>query len=59
MQQARSLLLETDRPVNQIAEVVGYPDVGHFIRQFRQIYSMPPKVWRNTRRTQLALSKTE
>ena len=53
MQQARSLLLETDQPVNQIAEAVGYPDAGHFIRQFRQLYSMPPKVWRNTHRTQL------
>lgn len=48
MAEARSLLLETDRPVNQIAATVGYSDTGHFIRQFRQLYSMPPKVWRNS-----------
>ena len=53
MAQARSLLLNTDEPVNQIAMAVGYPDVGHFIRQFRQLYSMPPKAWRNMHRTQL------
>ena len=53
MAQARSLLLKTDEPVNQIAEAVGYPDAGHFIRQFRQLYKMPPKVWRNTHRAQL------
>jgi AraC-like DNA-binding protein len=47
MLKARSLLLETDLPVNQIAAMVGYPDAGHFIRQFRQLYDMPPKMWRN------------
>ena len=50
MAEARSLLLKTDEPVNQIAANVGYPDSGHFIRQFRQLYKMPPKVWRNTHR---------
>lgn len=50
MAEARSLLLETEQPVNQIAASVGYPDTGHFIRQFRQLHSMPPKVWRNTHR---------
>jgi len=48
MTEARSLLLKTDEPVNQIAVKVGYPDAGHFTRQFRQLYKMPPKVWRNT-----------
>ena len=47
MTEARSLLLKTDEPVNQIAAKVGYPDAGHFIRQFRQLHEMPPKVWRN------------
>ncbi len=50
MAEARSLLLKTDEPVNQIAANVGYPDPGHFIRKFRQLYNMPPKVWRNTQR---------
>ena len=53
MTEARSLLLKTDEPVNHIAAKVGYPDAGHFIRQFRHIYLMSPKVWRNTHRTQL------
>jgi YesN/AraC family two-component response regulator len=53
MAEARSLLLKTDEPVNHIAAKVGYPDAGHFIRQFRHIYFMSPKVWRNTHRTQL------
>jgi YesN/AraC family two-component response regulator len=54
MTEARSLLLKTDEPVNQIAVKVGYPDAGHFTRQFRQLYKMPPKVWRNTHCTQLS-----
>ena len=47
MAEARSLLLKTDWPVNQIAAAVGYPDSGHFIRQFRRIYNTTPKMWRN------------
>lgn len=54
MTEARSLLLKTDEPVNQIAAKVGYPDAGHFTRQFRQLYKMPPKVWRNRHCTQLS-----
>jgi PAS domain S-box-containing protein len=54
MTEARSLLLKTDEPVNQIAAKVGYPDAGHFTRQFCQLYKMPPKVWRNTHCTQLS-----
>jgi YesN/AraC family two-component response regulator len=54
MAQACSLLLMTDEPVTQIAAQVGYPDPGHFIRQFRQIYKIPPKIWRNTYRQQLS-----
>ena len=53
MVEACSLLLETDDYVNQIAAKVGYPDAGHFIRQFRQLYSIPPKVWRNQYRQKL------
>ena len=54
MTEARSLLQKTDEPVNQIAVKVGYPDAGHFTRQFRQLYKMPPKVWRNTHCKQLS-----
>lgn len=51
MVEAHSLLLKTDEPVNQIAAKVGYPDAGHFIRQFRQLYKIPPKAWRNIHRS--------
>jgi AraC-like DNA-binding protein len=47
MAQARSLLLKTDLSVNRIAEAVGYPDAGHFIRQFRRLHNITPKMWRN------------
>ncbi|MEH2026199.1 response regulator transcription factor [Nostoc sp.] len=46
MVEARLLLMNTDEPVNQIASRVGYSDAGYFIRQFRQLYKIPPKAWR-------------
>ncbi|AFZ56823.1 DNA-binding response regulator [Anabaena cylindrica FACHB-243] len=52
MTEARFLLLNTDKTVNQIANKVGYPDAGYFIRLFRQIHQLPPKEWRNTSRIQ-------
>lgn len=54
MSQARQLLRETDQPVRQIAEVIGYPDVGYFTRQFRQLHGDPPHSWRNSLRLRLA-----
>lgn len=50
MAEARSLLFQTDDPVYQIAAKVGYPDSGHFIRQFRQLHEIPPKAWRDAYR---------
>lgn len=44
--EARCLLLETDRSVNQIAEAVGYLDTGYFIRLFRRSHGKTPQVWR-------------
>jgi AraC-like DNA-binding protein/PAS domain-containing protein len=43
---ARSLLLETDQSVEQIAHRVGYFHVGHFFRQFRQHHRTTPNAWR-------------
>lgn len=51
MAEARSLLLNTDQPVNQIAAAVGYPDAGHFIRHFRKLHDITPKMWRNMHRS--------
>lgn len=47
MFQARRLLLSTELPVCQIAEAVGYPDTGHFVKHFRQIHKKPPKSWKH------------
>lgn len=43
---ARTLLLESDRSVAEIAETVGYLDAGHFIRLFRRINGTTPQAWR-------------
>jgi len=47
MFQARCLLLSTELPVCKIAEAVGYPDTGHFVKHFRQIHKKPPKCWKH------------
>jgi YesN/AraC family two-component response regulator len=46
MAAACSLLLETDRSVDQIATAVGYQNTGHFFRQFRQYHRTTPCAWR-------------
>lgn len=46
MTEARHLLLATDRPVNQIAESVGYFDSSYFIRLFRRLNGTTPHAWR-------------
>lgn len=50
MEEARQLLRETNQSVKQIAEAIGYADVGYFTRQFRQLHGEPPQVWRNSHR---------
>lgn len=52
MLRARYDLLTTNKTVTKIAETVGYEDTGHFIRQFRKLHNISPKVWRSIRRTQ-------
>jgi YesN/AraC family two-component response regulator len=46
MAEARKLLLKSDAAIKQIATQVGYPDPGHFTRQFRQCHKVSPKDWR-------------
>ncbi|MCC5645539.1 response regulator [Nostoc sp. CHAB 5824] len=53
MAATRSLLLESDLCVNQIAEVVGYQHEGHFFRQFRQYHQTTPQAWRKAQRSEL------
>ena len=50
MAQAISLLLKTENTVSQIAESVGYQDVCHFSRYFRQFYGTSPQAWRSAHR---------
>ena len=47
MVEARSRLTSTAQSINQVAASVGYADVGHFIRQFRQLHGLSPQAWRN------------
>ena len=51
MTAARSLLLETDQVITQIAIEVGYHHVVHFFGQFRQIHGITPQAWRNENRS--------
>lgn len=47
---AKSLLLKTEKSVEEIAEAVGYQSINHFFRQFRQYYGSSPKAWRKLNR---------
>ncbi|MDF5737187.1 MULTISPECIES: helix-turn-helix transcriptional regulator [unclassified Nostoc] len=48
---ARTLLLETDQCVSQIAQIVGYQHEGYFFRQFRQHHGITPQAWRKIQRS--------
>jgi len=50
MQEARHLLQETEMTVYSIANVLGYSDTSHFIRQFRQYHGVSPQTWRDRHR---------
>lgn len=47
MDMARHLLIQTELPVLQIAERVGFQDQSHFARIFRRFYAMTPTQCRN------------
>ncbi len=48
MTAVRSLLLETDERLEEIAATVGYQCAVHFFRQFRQHHGTTPQVWRKS-----------
>ncbi|BBC27157.1 response regulator [Pseudanabaena sp. ABRG5-3] len=54
MSEARQLLRETNQPVRQIAEGLGYPDAAYFTRYFRELHGDPPQSWRNCARLRSA-----
>ena len=49
---ARELLSDTDLAVEAIATRVGFGDITHFTRTFRQLNGMPPGAYRRLRRSQ-------
>lgn len=51
MTKARSLLLQTQQSVEQIATAVGYQTTCHFFRQFRQHHGQTPRAWRKEQLT--------
>lgn len=48
---ARQLLLNTDLPIRQIGEKVGYPDQFHFSKTFRKATGDSPSTFRSHRKT--------
>lgn len=50
MAEARSLLQRSNWSVDQIAHTVGYTNVRHFFRQFRQHHGITPQDWRKRKR---------
>ncbi|MEH2249141.1 response regulator transcription factor [Nostoc sp.] len=52
---ARFLLQNDNQTVENIAKALGYQDVSHFSRQFRQHHGLPPQAWRKEH--QLGLQK--
>lgn len=46
IEQAKSMLLDSNMPLNMIAERLGYSNQYHFIRQFKAQTGMPPGAYR-------------
>jgi AraC-like DNA-binding protein len=44
--EAQQLLKQTSNPIEEISQKVGYVNVNHFFRQFRQICNLTPSQWR-------------
>ncbi|MEH2348896.1 MAG: response regulator transcription factor [Nostoc sp.] len=43
---ARFFLQNNNETIEKIAKALGYQDVSHFSRQFRQHHGLPPQAWR-------------
>lgn len=46
---ARTLLSDTDQPIKQVADALGYNDVFYFSRQFTKAAGLPPAAYRRSR----------
>lgn len=56
---AKELLMNTNAPVYQIAEQVGYENVVNFNKIFKARCGVPPRIWRIQSKTRLGSSLTE
>jgi AraC-like DNA-binding protein len=50
IKEASTMLLETNYLIKEIALKLGYRDISHFHRQFRDYYKHTPQTWRETQR---------
>lgn len=48
LKQAKSYLHNSEKPVAEIAELLGYQDTGNFVRAFKQWTQQTPASWRQT-----------
>lgn len=46
LEQAITLLMETDYNMSKIADIIGYSDKSYFLRRFKSIYGMTPTEYR-------------
>lgn len=53
---ATRLLINTERPVNEVGDMVGWPDANYFTRRFRAEFGVTPTVYR-ARHAQLSDAK--
>ena len=58
MRDAKNLLLNTDRKVNEIADQIGYNSADHFSRVFRQTFGMSPADYRKENKKKALLSRS-
>ena len=49
LSKAAELLLRTEDPVSEIAKACGFADSNYFLRQFRRVYGLSPREYRNVK----------
>ena len=58
MIKATDMLLQTDLPISEIGQQVGYENQMHFSRAFKKYYGLSPLQWRNSHKTGAAGTHT-
>lgn len=51
VEHAKTLLLQTDLTLEQIAQACGFADASHFAREFSRTAEASPGAWRHARKT--------